>query len=183
MLDDINSVQQENAGSAFDGPAFVLVGKIQRPHGVAGEITMRVATDFPERIRRGSKLYLGESHKEVKVQKTRWKGNLLLIKLVGFDTPEDVMVFTNLWAFVSVDDIPPLPEGEYYHHQLIGLKVFEGEEFLGDLTSILQTGANDVYILEDSEGKELLIPAIPEVIQNVDIKNRRINVKLIEGLR
>lgn len=183
MLDDINSVQQENAGSAFDGPAFVLVGKIQRPHGVAGEITMRVATNFPERIRRGSKLYLGESYKEVKVQKTRWKGNLLLIKLVGFDTPEDVMVFTNLWAFVSVDDIPPLPEGEYYHHQLIGLKVFAGEEFLGDLTSILQTGANDVYILEDSEGKELLIPAIPEVIQNVDIKNRRINVKLMEGLR
>ena len=183
MLDDLNSVQQDKAGSAIDEPAFVLVGKLQGVHGISGEIAMRVDTDFPERIRRGRKLYLDEEHQPVKVQRTRWKGKLLLLKLVGFDTPEDVAEFTNKWVFVNVDDIPPLPDGEYYHHQLIGLKVFEDSECLGTLVSILQTGANDVYILEDAEGKELLIPAIPDVVKNVDLVNKRIDVKLLEGLR
>ncbi len=183
MLDETNSVQQENAGSAFDEPAFVLVGKCQGVHGVAGEIAMRVDTDFPERIRRGRTLYIGDDHVQVKVQRTRWKGKLLLLKLVGFDTPEAIALFTNKWVFVSVDDIPALPEGEYYHHQLIGLKVFEGSECLGTLVSILQTGANDVYIVEDQDGKELLIPAIPNVVQKVDLANKRLDVKLLEGLR
>ena len=168
------------AGSAKHEPAFVLVGKLQRPHGVYGEIAMRVDTDFPERIRRGKTLYLGEDHLAVKVLRTRWKGKLLLLKLDGYNSPEDAADLTNLLAFVSVDDIPPLPEGEYYHHQLIGLKVYAGKNFL---SSVLQTGANDVYIVEDATGNELLLPSIPEVILDINLANKRMDVYLMEGLR
>ena len=183
MLGDANNVKNEKAGSAKHEPAFVLVGKLQRPHGVYGEIAMRVDTDFPERIRRGRTLYLGEDFFPVKVLRTRWKGKLLLLKLDGYNSPEDAADLTNLLAFVSVDDIPPLPEGEYYHHQLIGLNVYAGEEFLGVLTSVLQTGANDVYIVEDAAGKELLLPSIPDVILGIDLTSKRMDVHLMEGLR
>ena len=72
---------------------------------------------------------------------------------------------------------------EYYHHQLIGLNVYAGEEFLGVLTSVLQTGANDVYIVEDAAGKELLLPSIPDVILGIDLTSKRMDVHLMEGLR
>lgn len=183
MLDETKLDQNENAGSAKHEPAFVLVGKLQRAHGVLGEIAMRVDTEFPERIRRGRSLFIGDAHFQVKVQKARWKGKILLLKLMGIETPEDASELTNNFVFVSVDDIPALPEGEYYHHQLIGLRVFEGEEDLGQIVSILQTGANDVYIIEDQNGKELLIPAIPDVIQKIDLASGRMEVKLLEGLR
>lgn len=183
MLDNAKSTQNEKAGSNKNEPAFVLVGKCQRAHGVQGEIAMRVETDFPERIRRGKTLYLGEDYFALKVKRTRWKGDLMLVKFDGFDTPEAVSELTNLLVFVRVEDIPALPEGEYYHHQLIGLDVYETEKFLGTLMSVLQTGANDVYIIEDSEGKELLLPAIPDVVLKVDLENKRMVVRLLEGLR
>lgn len=183
MLSDNHNSTNDTAGSDKIEPAFVLVGKFQRTHGVGGEITMRVDTDFPERIRRGRVLYTGEAYLPLKVQRARWKGKLLLIKFVDFDSPEDVSEFTNQFVFASIIDLPPLPEGEYYHHQLIGLDVYEGAEHLGRLSAILETGANDVYIIEDGDGNELLLPAIPSVIQQIDLKNNRMDVQLIEGLR
>ncbi len=183
MLDNDRYSSITDAGSPNHEPAFVLVGKLQRAHGVNGEIAMRVDTDFPERIRRGRVLYLGDHHLAVKVLRTRWKGKLLLLRFDGYETPEDVSELSNLLAFVSVEDIPALPEGEYYHHQLIGLQVFEGEELLGQLSAIIETGANDVYIIEDPNGKELLIPAIPDVIKSIDVKNKHMDVRLLEGLR
>lgn len=183
MLNKAKNAQIGNAGSNKREPAFVLVGKLQRPHGVNGEITMRVDTDFPERIRRGKTLYLGEDHVAHKVTGTRWKGDLMLVKFDGYDSPEAVSELINQMAFVSVDDIPALPDGEYYHHQLIGLEVYEADEYLGTLEAVLQTGANDVYIVEDLEGKELLIPAIPEVVLKVDLADKRLVVRLLEGLR
>ena len=183
MLNKEKNTQKEKAGSNKREPAFVLVGKLQRAHGVNGEITMRVETDFPERIRRGKTLYIGEDYLALKVKRTRWKGDLMLVKFDGYDTPEAVSELTNQLVFVSIEDIPALPDGEYYHHQLIGLEVYEADEFLGTLEAVLQTGANDVYIIENSEAKELLLPAIPEVVFKVDLANKRMDVRLMEGLR
>lgn len=183
MLNNAKNIQNENAGSDKHEPAFVLVGKFQRAHGIEGEITMRVDTDFPERIRRGKTLFLGDSYFPVKVVRTRWKGNLMLVKLEGYDTPEAASELTNLMAFVSVDELPALSEGEYYHHQLVGLDVYEKDEYLGKLAAVLQTGANDVYIVEDGEGKEILLPAIPDVILKIDIGNKQMFVHVLEGLR
>jgi len=175
---------QDTAGSVGSvEPAYVLIGKLQKSHGVRGEISMRVITDFPERIRRGKIIYIGSDFQSNKITGTHWKNNLLLLKLDGFDDPESVRELAGKDVFVAVKDLPPLPAGRYYHHQLIGLRVFEGEEDLGVLAAIMETGANDVYIIDQANGQELLIPAIPEVILKIDLQQKRMNVRLLEGLR
>ena len=175
---------QDKAGSIDPvEPAYVLIGRLQKSHGVRGEISMRVITDFPERIRRGKIIYIGADFQPHKVTGTRWKHEFLLLKLEGYDNPEDVRAFSNQDVFAAVKDLPILPAGRYYHHQLIGLRVFEGEEDLGVLAAIMETGANEVYIVDQDSGQELLIPAIPEVILKIDLEQKRMDVHLLEGLR
>lgn len=90
---------------------------------------------------------------------------------------------TNLEVFAAVNELPALPEGHYYHHQLLGLAVYEQDTLLGTLTEILETGANDVYVVVEPGGKELLLPVIPSVILQYDLHNKRIDVIVPEGLR
>ena len=175
---------QDTAGSIGPvEPAYVLIGKLQKSHGVRGEISMRVITDFPERIRRGKVIYIGSDYQTSKVSGTRWKHELLLLKLEGYDNPEDVSELAGKDVFTAVKDLPALSEGRFYHHQLIGLRVFEGNEELGVLAAIMETGANEVYIIDQTDGQELLIPAIPEVILKIDLARKRMEVHLLEGLR
>ena len=175
---------QDTAGSIGPvEPAYVLIGRLQKSHGVRGEITLRVFSDFPERIRRGKTIYIGADFQTCKITGTRWKNDLLLLKLEGFDSPESVRELVGKEIFSAVKDLPSLSEGRYYHHQLIGLRVFEGEEDLGVLAAIMETGANEVYIIDQADGQELLIPAIPEVILKVDLEQKRLDVRLLEGLR
>lgn len=183
-MPDMADQHQDTAGSIDSvEPAYVLIGRLQKSHGVRGEITLRLMTDFPERIRRGKVIYVGSEYQPNKIIGTRWKNDLLLLKLEGFDNPESVRELVGLDVFAAVKDLPALPDGRYYHHQLIGMRVFEGDEDLGVLGAIMETGANEVYIVDQSNGSELLLPAIPEVILNVDIGQKRIDVHLLEGLR
>ena len=175
---------QDTAGSIGPvEPAYVLIGRLQKSHGVRGEISLRVFSDFPERIRRGKTIYIGADFQTCKITGTRWKNDLLLLKLEGFDSPESVRELVGKEIFSAVKDLPSLSEGRYYHHQLIGMRVFEGEEDLGVLAAIMETGANEVYIIDQDDGQELLIPAIPEVILKVDLEQKRLEVRLLEGLR
>lgn len=144
---------------------------------------MRVITQFPERIRIGKILYVGDDHNELVVHSLRWKNDLLLLSFVGFDNPEEASQLTNQEVFSRVEDLPKLPGGQYYHHELIGLEVWQGDEYLGLLTEIMETGANDVYVIQAGEDEELLIPAIPDVIKTIDLESGTMQVELLEGLR
>ena len=164
-------------------PEFLLVGKLQHPHGLHGEMLMTVLTDFPERLQPGVAVYLGEEHRPLRLLSRRHHNKGLLIAFEEYTDREELFPLRNLPLFVRAADRPPLPEGEYYHHQLIGLRVEtdEGEE-LGVLASILETGANDVYVVRRPNGPDLLLPAIDDVIQDIDLQNGVILVHLLEGL-
>lgn len=166
-----------------DAPAFLAIGKLRRPHGVHGEIIMDILTDFPERLHRGSLLYIGEAHQEIRLNSIRPNNRTLLVSLAGYTTPETVGVFRNQIVFVPAADRPPLPEGEYYHHQIIGLRVVsdEGQE-LGHVSEILETGANDVFVVRPSMGSDILLPAIDPVILQVDLEQGEMLVHLLPGL-
>ena len=179
----MTEIKKNEAGLARTEPAYLLIGRLQKTHGVKGEIDMRVITQFPERIRAGKTVYLGEEHQEHVIASVRWKNNLLILRLTGFDNPEDASKLTNLDVFTKSRNLPKLPEGQYYHHQLIGLKVWEDQELLGELVEIMETGANDVYIIQAENGKDLLIPAIPQVIKEIDTEAGTMKVELLEGLR
>jgi 16S rRNA processing protein RimM len=117
----------------------------------------------------------------VEIVSVRWHIPAMLVRLAGCETPEDTAVYRNKTVFVRVDELPPLPEGEYYHHQLIGLSVLlETGESLGELEQILETGANDVYLVRRSDGSEMLLPAIEDVIVTVNLERKEIVVRLQE---
>ena len=160
-------------------PVFIAVGFLRRSHGVKGEMIMDVLTAYPERLRAGRKVYVGDQHELVEIKSVRWHIPAMLVRLAGCETPEDTATYRNKTVFVRVDELPPLPEGEYYHHQLIGLSIVnESGEALGVLEQILETGANDVYLVRRVDGSELLLPAIEDVIVKVDLERKEIVVRL-----
>jgi 16S rRNA processing protein RimM len=171
-------------GSPTGEPVFLVVGFLRRPHGVRGELIMDVHTDFPERLRVGAKLLAGDDHKPLTLASARPHGpSGLLVSFRGFSTPEQAGQLRNTWLYVSAKDRPPLPEGKLYQHQILGLRVVtdDGRD-LGALTEILVTGANDVYVVKSDDGKEVLLPAIPDVILGYDLEKGEVKVHLLEGL-
>jgi 16S rRNA processing protein RimM len=175
---------RKNAPGSPDGePVYLVVGFLRRAHGVKGEMIMDLHTDFPERLRSGRKLFVGETHKPMTLTGRRSHAKGVLVKFEGIETPEDTAQFRNQWVYVKASEVPALPEGQIYQHELFGFQVVdENDRSLGELVEIIETGANDVYVVKDESGKEILLPAIPSVILEIDPARRLIRVHLLEGL-
>ena len=175
--------KNETSGSPNGEPVYLVVGFLRRPHGVHGEIVMDLHTDFPERLKRGRKLLVGEEHKLMVVQGIREHQKGVLVKFNSIDTPEDAGALRNTWVYIKASDAPPLPEGQLYQHELFGFQVVdENDNPLGELVEIIETGANNVYVVRNEAGKEILLPAIPSVILDLDAERRLMRVHLLEGL-
>ena len=170
--------QNSETGSPTPGePVFVMVGHMRRPHGVKGEILMEIMTDFPQRIKVGMTVFIGEDHQPFQIAHRRSVEKGLLLTFSEFTDCDQVAVLTNQAVYVPVSTLPPLPEGEYYHHQLIGLTVFdEAGTQLGKIVEIIETGANDVYVVQSVDGKEILLPVLPEIILEVDLEKGAMRV-------
>jgi 16S rRNA processing protein RimM len=161
-----------------DEPVFLAIGRLRSAHGIRGEITLEPWTDFPERIKKGSHLFLGDEHQEVIVTAVRGKNKLLILSLQGYDVRESVNVLRNNVVYTRTSSLPTLPKGQYYHHQLIGLRaVDENGSDIGTIREILETGANDVLVIA-TPGGELLAPMIKEVVLSVDLEAGLARLKL-----
>ena len=173
-----------NTGSSpKEEPVFVVIGKFRKPHGIQGEIRMTVLTDFPDLIKQGLTIYVGGKYQPYKINTLRWHGEDLLVSLEEMPDRTAVEIFRNILVYVKSEDIPEPPEGEYYLHQLIGVEVITDEgEILGKLTEVILTGANDVYLVRPAQGKEILLPAIEEVVLDIDLEERTMLVHVIPGL-
>lgn len=174
---------QNSAGSPKGESIYLAIGFIRRPHGVTGEVIMDLHTDFPERIKTGRKIYIGEKYESATVSSARLHGNGMLVRIRGYETPETAGRFRNQWVYVKATEVPPLPEGQHYKYELVGLSVVDDSgNALGTIMEILETGANDVYVVKNEAGKEILLPAIPSVILETDMENRVMKVHLLDGL-
>ncbi|HEY5572536.1 MAG TPA: ribosome maturation factor RimM [Anaerolineales bacterium] len=185
MPDDPYPARRDNApGSPSTGePDFLVVGKLRRPHGVNGEILMDVYTDFPERICPGAVLYAGPQRQSLEVSTTRWHQSAMLLALKGFTDREAAAELGNLLVYVRTAERDALPEGEFYHHQLIGMRVVEEDgKFLGIVKEILETGANDILVVKTPESREALLPLIEEVVLDISLGRHEIQVHLLPGL-
>lgn len=172
----------KNTGSPNGEPLYLSVGFLRRPHGLKGEIIMDLHTDFPERMKKGRKVFIGDDHKLMSLINVRPHQKGLLVKFQNVETPEDAGLYRNQWVYVQTKDVP-LPEGQHYKHKLLGTKVVdENNSPLGELVEILETGANDVYVVRDDSGKEILLPNIPSVILDLDVDSQLMKVHLLEGL-
>ena len=175
--------KKNTSGSPNGEPVYLTVGFLRRPHGIHGEIIMDLHTDFPERMKRGRKLFIGDEHHPITLTNVRPHQSGLLVKFNGIETPEDAGQLRNQWVYIRATDAQPLPKGQIYQHELFGFRVVdENENSLGELVEIIETGANNVYVVKDDSGKELLLPAIPSVILELDPVRRVMRVHLLEGL-
>jgi len=173
------------AGSSNTGePAFLVVGKLRRPHGLQGELLMEVITDFPERLQPGVVVYIGEQFVPHTIRSCRAHGTaLLLLGFTACQTPEEAGMLRNQLVYVRTADRPPLPPGEFYHHQLIGLQVRSEDDLaIGVVTAVLDYPAHDIYVVRTPQGREFLLPGVSEFIRAVDLEQKILRIHLIPGL-
>lgn len=168
-------------------PKYLILGEILRPHGVRGEVRMRIITDYPERLPDLKTVYLGKSPDDkqispVKLTHVRFHKDYALLTIKGYNNRNDADALRKQLVMVDLANAVPLEDGEYYLFQLVGLTVVANDVTIGIVKEVLQTGANDVYILESDTHGELLIPAHDETIDKIDFDAEIITMTLPEGL-
>lgn len=173
-----------NTGSPEGEPVYLAVGFLRRPHGVRGEIMLEIQTDHPEQFQVGAKFYVGKEHLPLTIASKRRHNKGLLLSFEGIHDRDEIGRFRNHHLYADIADLPALPEGQFYDYQLLGLEIIEDEtgESLGKLTEIIKTGANDVYLVKAESGREILLPAIPDVILDVELAEGKMTVFLLPGL-
>ena len=169
----------------MDKAFLVAVGKVVKAHGVRGALKLLAYGETLGEMEAGEKLVSieGGAKRQLTLLSLRAQKRAWIAQFEEICTREQAEALTGNDIFVDKDRLPGLPSGEYYHFQLIGLSVETKQgKGLGTLRAVLQTGSNDVYVVEN-EGKELLVPAIEEVISEVDLLNGKLIVDLPEGLQ
>lgn len=160
------------------------IGQIVNTFGIKGEVKVTPFTDDITRFDDLEKVYVKnkKQSEQYKVENTRYHKNMVLLKLEGINNPEDAEMLRNAFLEIDREDAIPLEEGTYFIADLIGLDVYTDEgKLLGKVDDIYNTGANDIYVIKDGLGKQILLPGIKEVIKEV-ILDEKIIVHLIPGL-
>lgn len=169
-------------------PHLMRLGKIVRPHGVRGELCMEIYTAYPDRIPFVEKVFLSPERKPdiqtpYTVEAARFHRGIILLTLAGITDRNQADTLRGQLVMVPLSEGAPLADGEIYAYQLVGIPVYtEAGEFLGKVKEILETGANDVYLLDGTERGELLIPDIPDVIISIDMDAQKMVINPISGL-
>ncbi|KRN88612.1 ribosome maturation factor RimM [Ligilactobacillus ceti] len=164
------------------------IGKIVNTHGIRGEVRVMATTDFPEeRFRPGNVVYLFEKGAkqplELEIKSHRKHKNFDLLVFKGYENINLIEKYKGSDLKVTEDQQEELEEGSYYYREIIGLDVIDQTgEVIGQVSEIMETGANDVWVVKRRGKKELLLPVIPDVIQEVDIPNNKLIVEVPEGL-
>jgi 16S rRNA processing protein RimM len=165
---------------------LVAIGEIGRPHGVRGEVRVTPLTDHPERFARLSECLLWDEARDrrlpCRIRTARAQGDALVVALAGYDSPEAVRALTGWLLAVPESEVLPAPEGHFYPWQLVGCRVLteDGRE-IGSVLRIEGSGAQDLWVV-GAAGREHLVPAVADIVREVDLDGRRIVIRPPEGL-
>lgn len=164
---------------------YLEIGQIVNTFGIKGQVKVNPFTDDIRRFDELKELYV-EKKNELKlfqIEKVNYSKNMVILKLKGIETPEEAESLRNSYLKINRKDVKKLPEGTYYIADLIGLDVYTDEnKLLGKVDYIYNAGSSDIYVVKDEQGKEILLPAIKDVLKQVDLENGKIIVHIIEGL-
>ena len=164
---------------------FLIVGTITTPHGVHGEVKIFPQTDDTRRFKKLKEVYLDTGKEKLLLhpESVKFFKQFVIIKFKEFNSMNEVEGLRNKNLMVDREHAVKLQKDEYFISDLIGVKVYrEDDSLLGELYDVLQTGANDVYLVKKEDGKEVLLPAIKECIKEVDMENRTMKVFVMPGL-
>lgn len=166
--------------------AYVRIGRIVKPQGIKGEVKMAIFTDDPEILLDLDVLYLGRQSRDPRPHSllgVRFHKGYALLTLEGVIDRNEAELLRGVDVFIPQEWLPPLEEGEFYVHQILGLRVvtLDGEE-LGTVKDVMFTGANEVYVVHGESHGEVLLPAIDEVIREIDLDAGTMRVQVLDGL-
>ena len=163
---------------------FLETGQITSTHGVRGEVRVQPWCDSPEFLTRFSTLYLDqEGNRPITVEKARVNGNVAVLKIQGINTIEQAQCYRGKTLYMKRCDVA-LPKGHYYIQDLIGCCVYDADADIvyGHISDVSKTGANDVWHIQDKNGTEFLIPAIPDVVVAVDVEQEKVIIRPLKGI-
>ncbi len=164
---------------------YLSIGQIVNTHGVRGEVKVYPLTDDPERFKKLKEVFVEKNEELISYKVTNVKliKNLAILKLETIDTVEDAIKLKNLYMKIDRSKAVKLPKGSYFICDLLDCDVHDIKlGFLGKLTNVIETGSNDVYVVKADNGKEILVPALKSVINEINIEDRKVVVELPEGL-
>jgi 16S rRNA processing protein RimM len=162
---------------------FVAVGRITRAHGVKGEVAVLPLSQVEERFEPGSRLLAGPEHRPLTVAEVRPDRSRLLVTFEELRDRTAAEAVAGAYLFVPAAAVPEPPEGEYWPHQLVGCSVVTDQgDRLGEITEVVRGPANDIWVASGDDGREVLIPALKDVVVSVDVTTGRVEVKPIPGI-
>lgn len=161
-------------------------GVISSTHGIRGEVKVYPTTDDPQRFKTLKKVYLdtGKEQIPLEIQQVKFFKQFVILKFKGYDSINDIEKYKGKSLLVDREDAVPLQEDEYYIGDLLGMDVYTEEDgaHFGVLRDVLETGANDVYIIDSDRYGEVLLPAIRSCVRKVDVEKKELYIHLMEGL-
>lgn len=164
---------------------YMAVGLITTAHGLRGEVKVELHTDFPDRFAPGIEVYLGEELEKATISAARPHQGQVLLQFQGHEDREAADALRGLWVFIPEDEAVELEEDTFFVHDIIGLAVQTADgRLLGTVAEVLFTGANEVYVIAtpDEPSREILLPAIADVVKEVDLEQGILTVELLPGL-
>jgi len=164
---------------------FLEIGQIVNTFGIKGMLKVKPFTDDIKRYDNLKKVYVqtNKAKKEYEIEEVKYHKDMVLIKFKGIDKVEEAELLRNSYLKVNRNDEPELEEGTYYIVDLLGLDVYSDEgNLLGKVDDVFNNGSADVYVIKDELGKQLLLPAISDVIKEINLEERKMIVHILKGL-
>jgi len=164
---------------------YFEVGQIVNTFGIKGQVKVVPYTDDIERFDELKQIYIDRKDELqlFQIEQVTYHKNMVILKLKGIDTMEEAQKYKNCYLKIDRKDAKKLPEGTYFIADLLGLEVYtDDDKLLGRLDDIYNNGSSDIYVIKDDKGKQILLPAIPDVLKKVDLENDKVIVHIIDGL-
>ena len=164
---------------------FIIIGKVVSTQGNKGEVNVLPLTDSTERFKKLATVFLKNNRGKTitNIEKIRIQKNMVILKLKDIENIEEAKTIVGSFLEVKRKDAVKLPKDTYFIFEIIGLEVYtEDNLFLGKVENVINTGSNDIYIVKDINNKELFIPAIREVVKNINLEKKRITINIVDGL-
>lgn len=169
-------------------PPYLVIGEILRPHGVQGEVRVRLTTDYPERLKTLKHVFLGtdarkKNAEQYQIATVRFHQDYALIRFETITDRNKAELLRNRLVLIDIENAVPLAEDEFYAYELIGMVVkTERDEVIGEIIEVMETGANDVFVVSSPVFGEVLIPAHDKTLLEVNTDLRYVLMRLPEGL-
>jgi len=164
---------------------FIIIGKVVSTQGNKGEVNVLPLTDSIDRFKNLDNVFLRSKKSQtiLNVEKIRKRNDTVILKLKDIENIEEAKMIVGSFLEVERKNAVKLPKETYFIFEIIGLEVYdENNIFLGKVENVISTGSNDVYVVKNKDKEELFIPAIREVVKNVNLEKKRITIKMVDGL-